>query len=190
MSNKRELLAQASENFTNENYGAALQSYALLLKDFPNLKEAYNCAILSEMALSGEAGAEALFDYYEVLKNEDKDSADVIIAEILSSLDGTLDNIGTLLSDPLKERLSYEDGILYEDFLSLLGDGGSFHEVFENIMFSTKVIITTKEDFIDFIGKLLSNGFKDMALSYIEGAVSIYPNDPLIRDLVKKFLTK
>ena len=53
-------------------------------------------------------------------------------------------------------------------------------------MFSTKVIITEKEDFVDFLDKLIEHGYTDMALSYLESALGAYPSDEPLRKLLKK----
>ena len=79
------------------------------------------------------------------------------------------------------------DGITYDDFLTLVKEKGNFKEVFENIMFSTKVVITSKEDLIDFIIKLSENGFRDMALSYLDDMSNIFPQDQEILELYKLF---
>jgi tetratricopeptide (TPR) repeat protein len=184
--NKYKNLAIANESFSKADYETALRHYALVLKDYPNTKEAYNGAILSEMAMSGEEGAEALFDYYVVLREENKEEADTIISEILQSLDGTLEHLGQLFSEPMKEKLEFEDGIMYHEFKELVENEGDFKRIFENIMFSTRVIITEKKDFIDFLQNLVVYGFSEMALSYLESALVIYPNNEELRDLVKK----
>jgi hypothetical protein len=88
----------------------------------------------------------------------------------------------------LRERLEFEDGILYSDFKKLLDEGADFKETFENIMFSTKVLITQKEDFIDFLEKLIENGFSEMALAYLENALSLYPTDKVLAKLLKKLV--
>jgi tetratricopeptide (TPR) repeat protein len=183
---KYKILSQAKESFSKAEYKNALEKFAEVLQNYPHSKEAYNGVILSEMAMSGEDGAEALFDYYEVLKEEDKDEADVIMGEILHNMDGTLEKLSEAFTKPLREKIEYEDGILYSDFLKLLEDGGDFKEIFENIMFSTRVIITKKEDFIDFLDKLIEHGFTEMALTYLENALSVYPSDKLLTKLFKK----
>jgi tetratricopeptide (TPR) repeat protein len=183
---KYKTLSLANESFLKSEYDAALRHFAEVLHDYPDSKEAYNGAILAEMAMSGEDGAEALFDYYTVLKNENKDEADVVLSEILESIDGTLDQLKTIFSQPIKEKLEQENGILYGDFISLVKEDGDFKEVFENIMFSTKVIISEKEDFVDFLERLMNHGFKEMALTYLEGALSVYPNDSELRKLLKR----
>ena len=183
---KYRTLSLANDSFLKSEYDIALRHYAEVLHDYPDSKEAYNGAILAEMAMSGEDGAEALFDYYTVLKNENKDEADEVLSEILETIDGTLDQLKTIFSQPLKEELEQENGILYGDFIALVKESDDFKKVFENIMFSTKVIISEKEDFVDFLERLMNHGFKEMALTYLEGALSVYPNDSELRKLLKR----
>jgi len=183
---KHKILSQAKEHFSKEDYKTALAKFAEVLQNFPNSKEAYNGVILSEMALSGEGGAEALFDYYEILQEEDKEEADEIMSEILQNMDGSLEKLSQVFAEPLRDRLEFEDGILYSDFKKLLQEGNDFKETFENIMFSTRVIITDKEDFIDFLDRLIEHGFNEMALNYLENALSAYPADKKLRKLLKK----
>jgi len=183
---KYKILSQAKESFSKADYKSALEKFAEVLQNYPNSKEAYNGVILSEMAMSGETGAEALFDYYEVLQEEDKEEADVVMEEILQSMDGSIEKISEIFAEPLRERIEFEDGILYSDFKKLLDEGADFKETFENIMFSTKVIITEKEDFIDFLDRLIEHGFSEMALTYLENALAIYPTDKPLIKLLKK----
>lgn len=179
-------LNKANEHFLSGEYSEALRDYSLALKDYPECKEAYNGAILSDMAMSSEAGAEALFDYYTILRNEDAEQADVIISEILETMDGTLDQLSGLFDETMKQRLAYEDGIMYNEFKELVKDDKDFNRIFENIMFSTRVIITEKEDFVDFLDNLIDHGYKEMALSYLESALGVYPNDRQLRNLLRR----
>lgn len=183
---KYKVLTQAKDSFSKAEYKVALEKFAEVLQNYPNSKEAYNGVILSEMAMSGEDGAEALFDYYEILKVEDQEQADSIMSQILRDMDGSLEKLGKVFAQPLRERLELEDGILYSDFKTLLDDGAEFKETFENIMFSTRVIITEKLDFIDFLERLIEHDFEEMALSYLENALSVYPSDRLLRKLLKR----
>lgn len=183
---KYQTLSQAKESFNKAEYKNALEKFAVVLQNYPNSKEAFNGVILSEMAMSGEGGAEALFDYYEILKEDDREQADIIMSEILQNMDGSLEKLSEAFSDPIRERLEFEDGILYSDFKQLLEEGAPFKETFENIMFSTRVIITQKEDFIDFLDRLIEHDFAEMALTYLENALSVYPSDKLLRKLLKK----
>lgn len=183
---KHKTLTLAKDSFTKADFENALKQFAIVLQDYPNSKEAYNGVILSEMAMSGEGGAEALFDYYEILKEEDKEEADEIMSEILKNMDGSTDKLSEAFAQPLRERLEFEDGILYDDFKTLIENGQDFRETFENIMFSTRVIITKKEDFIHFLDNLIEHDFAEMALTYLESALSVYPGDEILRKLLKK----
>ena len=185
---KYKILSQAKDSFSQANYKTALEKFAMVLQSFPNSKEAYNCVILSEMAMSGEGGAEALFDYYEILKDEDKESADKIMSDILENIDGNLEKLSEVFAKPLRDRAELEDGILYKDFKDIVDNGESFKETFENVMFSTRVIITKKEDFIDFLENLIEHNFTEMALTYLENALSVYSSDMFLRKLLKKLL--
>lgn len=187
---KYKTLTQANDSFSKSDYKNALDKFAIVLQNYPHSKEAYNGVILSEMALSGEAGAEALFDYYEILKEEDKENADNILNDILRNMDGALDKLGELLAEPLNNTLEAENGILYKDFKKLVSSDGNFKEIFENIMFSTRVIITKKEDFIDFLDNLIENDFKEMALTYLENAINTYSNDQQFTKLLDKLSKK
>ncbi len=179
-------LNQANEHFLAGEYAEALRDYSLALKEYPECKEAYNGAILSDMAMSGEAGAEALFDYYTILRSEDADQADIVISEILDTMDGTLEQLSGLFDETIKQRLAYEDGIMYNEFKELVKNENDFNRIFENIMFSTRVIITEKEDFVDFLDNLIDHGYKEMALSYLESALGVYPNDRQLRNLLRR----
>ena len=183
---KYKTLSQAKESFSKAEFENALEKFAVVLQNYPNSKEAYNGVILSEMAMSGEGGAEALFDYYEILKEEDGEQADSIMSDLLSNMDGTIDSLNEMLTEPLRNRLEYEDGIFYQDFKDIVADGNSFKETFENIMFSTRVIITRKEDFIDFLSNLIEHDFNKMAINYLESALAAYPSDKSLRKLLKK----
>ncbi len=57
-------LKRASEYFSAGKYADAIREYSFALEANPLSKEAYNGVILSDMAISGENGAEALFDCF------------------------------------------------------------------------------------------------------------------------------
>lgn len=179
-------LSRANEYFLAGKYTDAIREYSFALEANPSSKEAYNGVILTDMAISGESGAEALFDYYTILRGEDAQQADTIISEILETMDGTLDQLGSMFDDTIKQRMAYEDGILYNEFKELVEDENDFNRIFENIMFSTRVIITEKEDFVDFLDNLIHHGYKEMALGYLENALGIYPNDKQLRNLLRR----
>ena len=103
---KYKTLSKAKENFSSENYEEAMKQFALVLQTYPNSTEAYNGVILSEMAMSGEGGAEALFDYYEVLKDENSEEADKIMNDLLKSMDSSIEKLSEIFTPRLLYILS------------------------------------------------------------------------------------
>ena len=182
----KKILEYAENCFYSGEYDKAMRIYGLLLKDCPNLQEARIGAILSDIANENSEEAQALFEYYQVLKSEDNENAEKIIEDMISSLDDALGKISTLLDGVLSRRDEYVNGISYNDFKELIKQRGSFKCAFEDIMFSTRVVITEKSDLIEFLQQLIDNGFGDVAMRYIEGVAVAYPADEKLQDLIKK----
>ena len=171
-----QLLKRAEHEFLNGDYVNALRSYGLILKDYPSLDEARVGVYLSDLGIESEEEAQALFDYYQVIKSE-KDNAADIIDGLLETLDTSKFQLDELLVKPIEEQVEYADGIRYSDFMDLVKSRGSFKETFEDIMFSTKVVITNKEEFIHFVKLLSAEGFDEMVLSYLDASANLFGND-------------
>lgn len=170
------LLKRAEHEFLQGDYAKALRSYGLILKDYPTLDEARIGVYLSDLGIESEEDAQALFDYYQVIKS-DKENVVDIIDGLIENLDSSKNKLHELLLEPLEEQIEYGDGIRYSDFLALVKSRGSFKQTFEDIMFSSKVVITNKDEFIDFVTKLATEGFDEMALGYLDASTSLFGND-------------
>ena len=184
--NRNKLLKLAHDKFDSREYKSALLNYSLILEKDPDDKEARTGAILTEMAMNEEQGAQALYDYYTVLQSSDKELASEVMEEIITSMDGGVDKLSELLEEIQKPETMIDDGITYSDFKELVDDSGDFKRTFENIMFSTRVVISDRDDFIDFLGLLADNGFDEMAANYIESALQSFPNDEKIREIYRQ----
>jgi len=170
------LLQRAEGEFLKGDYVNALRSYGLILKDYPLLDEARIGVYLSDLGAESEEEAQALFDYYQMIKTEKENAVDIIDG-LIDSLDSSKHDIQELLFNPIEEQIEYGDGIRYSDFLALVESRGSFKKTFEDIMFSTKVIITDKDEFIDFVTKLANEGFDEMALGYLDATGNLFGDD-------------
>lgn len=180
-------LKRGIDKFYQRNFSAAMLDFSLALSYHPTSKEARIGAILCDMAVENEEQAMALFEYYILTKANGAVDCEDIIEDIINSVDKNREKIAHLfLEDELEAKINAENGIKYEDFMSLIQSRGSFKEAFEDIMFSTKVIISKKEDFVDFLAKLIENGFIDISLNYLENAVMLFPNDEQLLTLIKK----
>jgi propanediol dehydratase large subunit len=67
--------------------------------------------------------------------------------------------------------------------VELIAEKGSFKEAFEDIMFSTRVVIRTREEFIDFIHRLVEGGYKEMAANYLDALADSFGGDQDIYSL-------
>ena len=170
------LLERAEREFLEGDYQLALQTYGLLLKDYPTLEEAKVGVYLSDLGIESDEEAQALFDYYHIIKQERENAADIIDG-LIESLSTTKMQLSELLVDPVQEQVEYSDGIRYSDFLDLVKSRGNFKKAFEDIMFSTKVVITDKDQFIDFVTRLAEEGFDEMALNYLDATTSLFGDD-------------
>jgi len=170
------LLERAENAFLKGEFDNALRSYGLILKEYPSLDEAKVGVYLSDLGSENEEEAQALFEYYHVIKDEKENAVDIIDG-LIENLDSSKQLIQELLLDPVEEQIEYGDGIRYSDFLALVEDRGSFKKTFEDIMFSTKVIISNKDEFIDFVSKLSQEGFNEMALGYLDSSTKLFGND-------------
>ncbi len=176
----------AHNSFFKRDYKKALFNYALALKIDSYDKESRIGALLADMATEREDEAVALFEYYETKKSLGEDNADEILEKIINDVDSDDDTITELL-DSLEEFIvTMEDGIEYKDFIALIETKKSFKKALEDIMFSTKIIIHKKDDFIDFVNLLLENGYKDLALNYVENALAYYPSELFFQKKLKQ----
>lgn len=170
------LLQRAEQAFLKGEYSHALRRYGLILEDYPSLDEAKVGVYLSDLGSESEEEAQALFDYYQLIKDE-KENAVEIINGLIENIDNSKEKIQELLLNPLEEQVEYADGIGYNDFLLLVESRGDFKRAFEDIMFSTKVVISSKEEFMSFVKHLAKEGFMEMALGYLDTSSQLFGND-------------
>ena len=182
-----EYVKKGIEQFYEKNFKEAMMQFALALSVDPKSKEARIGAILCDMATHNEEQAVALFEYYILTKENGAEDCEEVMEDIINSVEEHSEKIAHLFHEnDFEARINAENGIKYEDFMALIESRGSFKEAFEDIMFSTKVIISKKEDFVDFLAKLIQNGFIEMSLNYLESAVTLFPNDEQLLSLIKE----
>ena len=71
------LLKHAEELFLKKEYKSSLCRYGLILKDYPALDEAKIGVYLSDLGMQRDEEAQALFDYYQIIKDEKDDAVEV-----------------------------------------------------------------------------------------------------------------
>ncbi len=178
------LLNRAEEQFTSGKYESALSTYGLLLKEYPTDSDAQIGVVLCDIGMESTEEAQALYDYYQIIKKE-QENANEVMANLLSTLDTTKEQINELLSSNT-ESIEYKDGISYQDFINFIDKRGDFKQAFEDVMFSTRVMLKNKEEYILFINTLLNRGQYELALQFLDGSGSSFGQDQEIYALYKK----
>ena len=190
MINENRVLNEANSLFTQRKFDKALFLYSLLISNFPNNEEYPIYALLCDISIEDENKAIALFDYFFLLKKDDPKEAISYIKNVINAYDGDIEKMMDLLKELYLTTVNQLDAINYEDFQLLIKQRGSFKVAFEDIMFSTKVAIEKKEDFYDFVTKLIDNGFNNMAYNYLEGFQDYFFQDKEIVKLYKRLEEK
>ncbi len=173
---------KAKENFKNRRYKDAIEAFSMALTIAPFDLDSKIGLMIADLASENELEAKILFDLYESAKRENIGGIDRLIEGILKESDLSSDFIESeiVVEEILVENIG--NYIEYKDFKSFFGRRGEFKVAFEDLMFSTKLVIKQKDDFIEFITLLIENGYTKTALNYIESALLIYPNEKFFKD--------
>ena len=190
MINESRLLNEANSFFLQKKFNKALFIYSQLSSLFPENKEYPIYALFCDIAFEDEEKAISLYDYFSVVKEEDIDSAISYVEDIVNAYDGDIDKMMDILKDSSVSTVESLDAIKYNDFKQLIKSRGSFRIAFEDIMFSTKVAIENKNDFFDFVTKLIDNDFNSTAYSYLDGFNEYFSYDEEIEKLYRKLEEK
>ena len=190
MINEDRLLNEANSFFTQRKFEKALFLYSQLSSNFPQNKEYPIYALFCDIATEDEEKAISLFDYFTIVKDENLEEAIRYVEDVINAYDGDIDKMMEILKELSTSTVESLDAIRYEDFKKLIESRGSFRIAFEDIMFSTKVAIENKDDFFDFVTKLIDNDFNTTAYTYLDGFNEYFSYDKEIEKLYKKLEEK
>lgn len=190
MINENKLLNDANSLFLQREFEKALFLYSQLSSQFPNKKEYAVYALFCDIASEDSEKALSLYDYFSIVKEENIDEAIKYVEDIINAYDGDIEKMMEILKSLSASTVDSLDAIRYDDFKELINSRGSFRVAFEDIMFSTKIAIENKDDFYDFVTKLIDNDFNNTAYSYLDGFNEYFTYDKEIEKLYKKLEEK
>ena len=185
-----ELLKQAHSYFSAKEYDKALFLYSQVSSTQPKNIEYQIYCLLADLGFENDKKAQTLFDYFIVTKDENFNEAVTYVQDVITAYDGDNEKMMSLLKDMSHTNVESLDAIEYKDFQALVQSRGSFKEAYQDIMFSTKVAITSKDDLIDFIDKLIENNFSNTAYTYLDGFNEFFSYDEELTALYKKLERK
>jgi len=177
----------ALDYFIKKDYMSSMAMYANALNDISNDEESKIGILMCDMALSnGEEQAHELFDYYYIIKQNDEENAYNTILDLVENSHQNSQAFSDTMSIAIKEKLESMDGILFSDLKSILEDNNFKKEVFENMIFSSKIIIVNKDELIDFISLFIKYGLKDTTDNYLENLIVTFRHDKSISKIIKQ----
>lgn len=176
------LKLKAEQAYLQGRYVESAHTYSRILAEKAEDLECRVGLLLADIALDHEEESKALYDYYQLLKRQKPQEAHRVMLELMESFDGNLNALATVAQGVGGEAEAVR-GILYSDFKRLVEDRGAFKQAFEDLMFSTKIIISNKEEFLEFLNALAENGFSDLALNYLESSGATLLYDPRFQRL-------
>jgi tetratricopeptide (TPR) repeat protein len=190
MINLEKLIQKAHGLFLSREYDKALFLYSQVLSLEPLNIEYQLYPVLCDISSEDEEKAQSLFQYFYVQKDMDLGKAIKYIEDSIGAFDGDNELMIKLMDDVSTTSIEGLDAIEYEDFKELINARGSFRIAYEDIMFSTKVAIKSKDDLVDFIKQLIDNDFDTTAYSYLDGFNEVFSYDKELTDLYEKLESK
>jgi tetratricopeptide (TPR) repeat protein len=176
---------RAIESFEKKDFFTAKTLYALAFNEDEEDFDVKAGLILCSLADEYTDEISSLFEFYSIANVLDQKNAYENLLNIVDAIEQG-EAIDDIYNFNIEHQLANDEGISYEEFLLLVDESGDFKSVFNNVFFSTKVVITQKNDFFDFVNRLIENDYIDMALSYIENANNVFPSDDRLRELLDK----
>jgi len=174
---KENIIKVAYSYFSSKEYSKALFMFSQVLSAEPENIEYQLYCVFCDIAYENSVKAQNLFDYFVVAKDMNFDDAVKYVQDIIEAYDGDNEKMMALFKDISTSNVESLNAIEYTDFMKLVESRGSFKEAYQDIMFSTKVAITSKPDLIDFINKLIDNDFNNTAYNYLDGFNEFFSYD-------------
>jgi hypothetical protein len=186
----KQLIQKAHGFFVARQYDKALFLYAQASSTEHTNLEYQIYSLLCDIGSEDDMRAQELFDYFLIQKDLNLTQAVEHVTNNINAFDGDQDLIFKMLKDISIQNSESIEAIEYKDFLELEDARGSFRVAYEDIMFSTKVTIYSKDDLVDFINKLIENGFDTTAYTYLDGFNEIFSYDKDLTALYEKLDNK
>ena len=139
-------LTKAHSFFTDGQYDKALFLYSQVISLYPENAEYQLYCIFCDIGYENSEKAQSLHDYFLISKENNFDEAVEYVQNIINAYDGDQEKLMDILKDLSTTSVETLNAIEYEDFMELVKNRGSFKLAYQDIMFSTKVAITKKDD--------------------------------------------
>lgn len=117
-------------------------------------------------------------DIFGLYFSDEKEDQSENLREMIQILRGEFDE--------LAQKTQSQNAILYGEFKALVAQNGDFKKVFQSVIYSTKIIISSKDDLVDFIGDLVENGYDELGMNYLENLGEFVEGDEKLLKIAGK----
>ena len=180
------LIEHANEFFISKQYDKALFLYSQAASFEPTNVEYQLYAVFCDIASEDDEKGQSLFEYFTIQKELDINHAIKYTQDTIGAYDGNNELMMKIIKDISTQTVESLDAIDYCDFLELVEARGSFRIAYEDIMFSSKVAIKSKDDLINFIEQLIEHNFITTAYTYLDGFSNLFTYDQDLVNLYEK----
>ncbi len=181
---KRRHIKNGFKALSNRNYTLAMHHFGEALSLDSGDLDAKIGVLIADIGNDFPKKAEVFNELYQILlatsARANRNNIRKQMLEMLEGFDENLNYISKIAEEEESLESEQLSGITYRDFRVLCLERG-FKEAFENLIFSTKIIFTARDDFYQFLQDLIANGFEHIALSYIEDMPQIAYNDKIAK---------
>ncbi len=190
MIDEQRLINRANSLFLKADFKEALFIYSQLSANFPKNTEYELYALLCDIGYEDPNKALSLYNYFSIAKEINYDNAFKDVKILINKYEGDINQMIEIIDGLSSSSIDNLNVIRYKDFKNIIKTRGSFKVAFEDIMFSTKVAIESKEQFFDFVNNLIDNDFNTTAYTYLDGFNDHFAYDSKIEKLYKKLEDK
>lgn len=154
--NQKELRKLAIRALKKEDFTKARVLFSLAYEQKPS-DEILLFIELCELARQDPLGALSLFELYSDNLNKDQSENIKTVVEIVEAT-----------NHKTEQHINSGAGISYADFIAIVAQNNDFKTTFENVIYSSKIVISSHKELAHFIEMLIKNGYNELAMHYLE----------------------
>ncbi|MDR2034188.1 MAG: hypothetical protein LBP89_06105 [Helicobacteraceae bacterium] len=179
------LIRKGEKALIRADFSAAFVYFNRAIAIEPENKRAIDGLLIADFCVKRGEFAQHICELYSAVSAFDSPNAKSVVLGLIEAIEAKESE----KSAATEQFLSAQNGIEYKEFLTLL-DNHSFTDLFEKITRSTNVYISGKNDWFDFVERLIDGGYIEIAYRFIENAAPFVGMDDRARVLLAKLREK
>ncbi|MDR0665630.1 MAG: hypothetical protein LBF86_08955 [Helicobacteraceae bacterium] len=182
----RSLCDKAERALESLNFNSASLLFRRALAIKRDNRSAMEGLLIADFCLRRAEFAARIAETYAAARAIDPKNAKRLALGLIEAIEAEESKNGA----ELEQFLTLQNGIDYNEFLTLLDASPSFADLFEKVSRSTNVYISRKKDWYDLLERLIESGYFEIAYRFIESASPLVGIDDRARALLVKLREK